>query len=73
MTSNKWIRQIHRWLSIAFTLAVVATAAALAQKEPIVWVSNVQLPPLALLFLTGLHLFVPPYAAKWRGGRRTEG
>ncbi len=26
--------------------------------------------PLALLLLTGLYLFVPPYAAKWRSGRR---
>lgn len=66
MRSNNWIRQIHRWLSIAFTLAVVATTVALAQKEPIVWVSYVPLLPLALLFLTGLYLFVLPYAAKWR-------
>jgi hypothetical protein len=27
--------------------------------------------PLALLLLTGLYLFVLPYANKWRGERRT--
>ena len=39
--------------------------------EPIVWVSYVPLAPLALLLFTGLYLFVLPYAAKWRSGRRT--
>ena len=28
--------------------------------------------PLALLLFTGLYLFVLPYAAKWRSGRRTD-
>jgi hypothetical protein len=69
---NHWVRQIHRWLSIAFTVAVIATFVALGQKEPIVWVSYVPLLPLALLFFTGLYLFVLPYAAKWRSGRRTH-
>ena len=66
---NKWIRQFHRWMSVAFTLAVIATFIALAQKEPVVWVSYVPLLPLALLFFTGLYLFVLPYAAKWRSAR----
>jgi hypothetical protein len=26
--------------------------------------------PLALLLLTGLYLFMLPYRARWRGGRR---
>jgi heme A synthase len=68
-----WVRQIHRWLAIAFTLAVIVTSIALAQKEPIVWVSYVPLLPLALLLLTGLYLFVLPYATKWRSGRGTDG
>ena len=29
--------------------------------------------PLALLLLTGLYLFVLPYATKWRRGWRTGG
>ncbi len=68
---NKWIRQFHRWLSVAFVLAVVAASIALAREKPVVWVSYVPLAPLALLTLTGLYLFVLPYAARWRGRRGT--
>jgi heme A synthase len=73
MKWNKWIRQFHRWLSIAFTVTVIITFVALAQKEPVVWVSYVPLLPLALLVITGLYLFVLPYAAKWRGGQGVGG
>ena len=68
---NDWIRRIHRWMSIAFTLTVIATFVALAQKEPLVWVSYVPLAPLAFLLFTGLYLFALPYVARWRRGRRT--
>ncbi len=69
MNWNIWIRQIHRWLSIAFTVAVIVNIVALGQqKEPAFWVGFLALLPLALLLLTGLYLFVLPYAAKWRGG-----
>jgi len=71
MSWNKWVRQVHRWLSIAFTLTVIASFIALAQEKPLVWVSYVPLVPLALLLLSGLYLFVLPYATKWRSGRRT--
>ena len=63
MNWNKWVRQIHRWLSIAFTVAVIINIVALVQKEPAVWVGLLALLPLALLLLTGLYLFVLPYAA----------
>lgn len=66
---NKWIRQLHRWLSIAFTLSVIATFIALAQQEPLVWVSYIPLLPLFLLLGTGLYLFALPYLARWRSGR----
>ena len=72
MKWNDSIRQIHRWLSIAFTLAVIATFVALAQKEPVVWVSYAPLLPLALLWLSGMYLFVLPYTARWRSGRGTR-
>jgi heme A synthase len=72
MNWNNWIRQIHRWLSIAFTVTVIVASVALAQEKPLVWVSYVPLAPLALLLLTGLYLFVLPYATKWRSGRRTD-
>ena len=70
MNANAWVRQIHRWLSMIFTVAVIATFIALSQEKPVVWVSYVPLLPLALLLLTGLYLFVLPYASKWRAGRR---
>ena len=72
MNWNKWIRQAHRWMSIAFTLAVIATFVALAQEKPVVWVSYLPLLPLFLLLFTGLYLFVLPYATKWRSGRRAD-
>ncbi|WP_437819214.1 hypothetical protein [Sorangium sp. So ce1078] len=72
MNWNQWIRQTHRWLSIAFTVAVIVNIVALGQEEPAVWVSFLALPPLALLLFTGLYLFVLPYAAKGRSGRRAD-
>jgi len=70
---NKWIRQIHRWLSIAFTVTVIANFIALAQRSgmPPPWVTYSPLFPLALLLFTGLYLFVLPYATKWGGGKRS--
>ena len=73
MNWNSWVRQIHRWLSIAFTVAVIINVVALVQKEPAVWVGLLALLPLALLMLTGLYLFVLPYAAKWRNARDASG
>lgn len=69
MTRSGWIRQFHRWISAVFTVTVLATFVALQREEPIVWMSYVPLFPLALLFLTGLYLFVLPYATRRRGGR----
>jgi hypothetical protein len=69
---NAWIRQTHRWVSIAFTVSVIVTFVALAQEKPVVWVSYVPLLPLALLLFTGLYLFVLPYATKSRGRRRSD-
>ena len=67
MNWNNWIRQIHRWLSIAFTLAVIVTSIALAQEKPVVWMSYLPLPPLFLLLFSGLYLFVLPYRRMHRG------
>jgi len=67
---NKWVRQSHRWLAIAFTVTVIVTFVALAQEDPVVWVSYVPLLPLALLLFTGLYLFALPYATRWRSRRR---
>ena len=73
MNWSTWVRQIHRWVSIAFTVAVIAvTIAVSVQEEPAEWVYLSPLLPLALLALTGLYLFVLPYATKWRRGRRGD-
>ena len=72
MHLSKWVRQIHRWLALTFTVTVIVTFIALAQAEPIFWVSYVPLFPLAILLFTGLYLFVLPYATKWRSGRQTD-
>ena len=69
MNWNTSVRQIHRWLSIAFTVAVIVAFVALSQEKPAVWVSYLPLLPLALLLFTGLYLFVLPYATKWRSSR----
>jgi len=70
---NEWIRHTHRWLSIAFTLTVIANFVAMSRGEPPAWVTYSPLLPLALLLFTGLYLFALPYAARWRSGRRTGG
>lgn len=68
MDWGKWVRQIHRWLSIIFTAVVVAIFVALGLgKEPADWVYFLPLFPLALLLPTGLYMFVLPYATAWRG------
>ena len=72
MSWNRSIRQIHRWVSIVFTLTVLANfiALALGGGTAPAWVTYSPLLPLALLLFTGLYLFVLPYAGKWRGGER---
>ena len=71
MNWNTWIRQTHRWVSIAFTVGVIVNFVAVVQKKYTVWVGLLALLPLALLLFTGLYLFVLPYATKWRSGRRS--
>lgn len=73
MNWNKWVRQTHRWLSIAFTAAVIFNGVAVAQKKYAGWMGLLALVPLALLLLSGLYLFVLPYAARWRGAQRIGG
>jgi hypothetical protein len=54
-------------------VAAIINIIALGQKEPALWIGLMALLPLVLLLVTGLYLFVLPYAAIWRGGRRVEG
>jgi hypothetical protein len=74
MNWNAWIRQIHRWVSIIFVVLVIGIFIALGVgQKPANWVYLSPLLPLALLALTGLYMFVLPYAAKWRSKRHPVG
>ena len=73
MNWNKWIRQTHRWLSMVFTLTVIANFAAMAQGQPPAWVTYSPLFPLALLLFSGLYLFALPYVTRWRGASQRVG
>jgi hypothetical protein len=66
MNWSMWVRQVHRWLSIAFTIAVIINIAALGQEKPPIWVGLLALGPLVVLLLSGLYLFALPYANKRR-------
>ncbi len=72
MNWNKWLRQIHRWVSMAFTAAVIGcfVVLGLGQQDSAAWVFYLPLPPLLVLLFTGLYLFVLPYGTKWRSARR---
>ena len=72
MNEAKWVRQTHRWLSIAFTLTVIANFAVMIKGQPPAWVTYAPLLPLALLLFTGLYLFVLPYATRRRSRRRAS-
>lgn len=68
---HKWIRQAHRWLSIIFTLTVIANFVAMSQGTPPAYITYATLLPLALLLITGLYLFVLPYLSRRRDGGQT--
>lgn len=68
MTGKQWVRQSHRWVSIIFTIISAAIFATLGiGGQPAQWVYYLPLFPLALLVLSGLYMFVLPYAAHLRG------
>ncbi|TIR45709.1 MAG: hypothetical protein E5X14_05110, partial [Mesorhizobium sp.] len=62
MDWSKWIRQLHRWLSIIFTVTVIANFIAMALGEAPAWVVYSPLLPFFLLLFSGLYMFVLPYA-----------
>ena len=65
-------RQTHRWLSIAFTVAVIVNGVAVTQRKYTNKLGLLAVAPLALLLFSGLYLFVLPYTARWRSGRRID-
>ena len=67
MSFNAWVRQIHRWLSILFTLGVITnTVVIFGMKvaQPPYWVYLLALIPLFALLFSGLYLFALPYMAR---------
>jgi hypothetical protein len=63
---SSWLRQFHRWVSIAFTVTVIANFVVRAKGASPPWVTYSPLLPLAVLLLTGLYLFALPYTVKLR-------
>ncbi|HZP23671.1 MAG TPA: hypothetical protein VFB04_09500 [Terriglobales bacterium] len=71
MNWNKWIRQVHRWMSIVFTVAVIINGVVVVRGKYNPKLGLMAVGLLAVLLFTGLYLFALPYANKWRSGRRT--
>lgn len=64
---SKFIRQFHRWTSLAFMLIVTAIFAMLGLgQQPAQWIYYLPLAPLFLLMITGVYMFFQPYLAKAR-------
>jgi hypothetical protein len=64
MNWNHFIRQVHRWISILFTLSVIANFVLMGLGLPPGWVTYAPLPPLFLLLFSGLYMFVLPYVSR---------
>jgi predicted Na+-dependent transporter len=73
MNWSTMMRQSHRWLSLFFTLTVIANFIALFMGQSLAWLTYLPLLPLALMLLSGLYLFFLPYAQRRRAGRRAAG
>lgn len=63
MDLQRTIRRTHRWLSIAFTLTVIANFVAMTRGQPPAVITYA---PLALLSLSGLYMFALPYTRRHR-------
>jgi hypothetical protein len=72
MSWNKWIRQTHRWLSIIMTAAIIFNFVEVLGGKYARWMGLLAVVPFALQMITGLYLFVLPYAARRRGGAHAD-
>ena len=61
---SKFIRVFHRWISILFTLTVIANFVAMGMGAGQTWLVYAPLPPLFLLLFSGLYMFVLPYVTR---------
>lgn len=73
MNRSSLVRQLHRWMSVAFTVTVIANFGVRALAEPPPWLTYSPLAPLFLLLFTGLYLFVLPYSLARRGRHAGDG
>ncbi len=66
---NAWTRTLHRWLSMLFTLCVLANFAVMpiGNEQLGMAVGGFTLIPLILLMITGLYLFALPYFSPSKG------
>ena len=66
MSASVGIRRFHRWVSMAFTLTVIANfvARGMGSGNPPGWVTYSPLPPLFLQLFSGLYLFALPYLSR---------
>jgi len=69
MNGNEWTRQAHRWLSIVFTLTVIANFVTMALATPPSWVVHSPLPPLFVQMFTGLYMLAQPHVTRWQSGK----
>ncbi|CCD93869.1 conserved exported hypothetical protein [Bradyrhizobium sp. ORS 375] len=68
MNWSNTIRQVHRWVSIAFTLGLIFNIVAMTQtQQPAFWIGLMALIPLIVLLGTGLYMFARPYLVRQRG------
>lgn len=72
MIISTWVRQVHRWLSIAFTMTVIANFIAIGLGQQSAWVVYSPLAPLFLLLFSGLYMFMLPYWGR-RGTKHSVG
>ncbi len=72
MNWSRWVRQLHRWLSIVFTLVVIFNGVAVLKHRYTNWMGLLAVAALASMFFTGVYLFVLPYVTKWRSGRPAD-
>lgn len=66
MNLSKFVRQAHRWVSIAFTATVLVNIILVASGKSVEWLYMLPLAPLLLLIPTGLYMFFLPYFRKPR-------
>ena len=68
MSWSSFIRQFHRWVSMAFTGGVITYIVVMSRGTPPAWLGLFALVPLILLLVSGLYLFVLPCVLRRRAG-----